>query len=201
MDYRFGVLKKAKVLSLDSALESCALKGDERSKAFLYKKYYGYVAAVVKRYVKNDFDLEELVNESFVKAFSSLDKFDRTVEGDALDKSFRYWIARIASNKSIDLLRTKKEVLRLDDIGEHEVAPVVVTVQDHLYAEDIMKLLDRLPEIQRLIFNMYEIEGYSHEEIARELHIPDSTSRTYLTRAKQKLRKYYVETFAQKMPK
>lgn len=167
----------------------------------MYKKYYGYVAAVVKRYVKNDFDLEELVNESFVKAFSSLDKFDRTVEGDALDKSFRYWIARIASNKSIDLLRTKKEVLRLDDIGEHEVAPVVVTVQDHLYAEDIMKLLDRLPEIQRLIFNMYEIEGYSHEEIARELHIPDSTSRTYLTRAKQKLRKYYVETFAQKMPK
>lgn len=198
MNYRFGVIKKTKVLSLDSALKSCAQIGDERSKAFIYKRYYGYVAAVVRRYIKNDFDLEELVNETFVKAFLSMDKFNLLGEEDVLDKSFRAWLARIASNKSIDLLRGQKLTVNLDDVGEHDVEPVTVTVQDDLYAEDIMKLLDMLPEIQRVIFNMYELEGYSHEEIGKALKIPDSTSRTYLTRAKQKLRKYYLETFVQK---
>ncbi|WP_157278395.1 RNA polymerase sigma factor [Olivibacter sitiensis] len=198
MNYRLGVIKKTKVLSLESALASCAQVGDERSKAFLYKRYYGYVAAVVRRYVKNDFDLEELVNETFVKAFSSINRFNRLGEEDALDKSFRAWLARIAANKSIDLLRAQKPTLNLDEVGEYEVQPVMVNVQDDLYAEDILKLLEMLPEIQRLIFNMFEIEGYSHEEIGKALQIPDSTSRTYLTRAKQKLRKYYLETFVQK---
>jgi len=55
-----------------------------------------------------------------------------------------------------------------------------------------MKLLLQLPEIQRTIFNLYEVEGYSHEEVAALLTIPESTSRTYLTRAKKKLRELYL---------
>jgi len=58
--------------------------------------------------------------------------------------------------------------------------------------EDMLSLIQQLPDIQRSIFNLYEIEGYSHEEIGKELGIPESTSRTYLTRAKQKLRKLYL---------
>jgi RNA polymerase sigma-70 factor (ECF subfamily) len=72
----------------------------------------------------------------------------------------------------------------------------LVNASDKLFAEDILKLLERLPEIQRIIFNLYEIEGYAHEEIGKMLNIPDSTSRTYLTRAKQRLRKLYIEEFA-----
>ena len=62
--------------------------------------------------------------------------------------------------------------------------------------QDILKLLDKLPEIQRVIFTLFEVEGYSHEEIAQQLNIPESTSRTYLTRGKQKLRVLYKQMIA-----
>lgn len=196
MKYRFGYLNRSKNVTLDGALDSCVQKDDERGKEFIYKKYYGYVIAVVMRYVKNEYDAEELVNETFIKAFKNLSKFNKVGEGEVLEKSFRGWLARIAANLSIDLLRSQKNMVALDDVGEHDVKPVMINATDKLYAEDILKLLEGLPEIQRVIFNLYEVEGYAHEEIGKLLNIPDSTSRTYLTRAKQKLRKLYIEQFA-----
>jgi len=194
--YRLGFINKDKTLTLESALDRCVQKNDERGKEFIYKRYYGYIIAVISRYVKNEYDAEELVNETFIKAFKNLPKFNRVGEGNILEKSFRGWLARIAANLSIDLLRTQKHMVAIDEVGEHDIKPVMINAADKLFAEDIMKLLDKLPEIQRLIFNLYEVEGYAHEEIGKLLNIPDSTSRTYLTRAKQKLRKLYVEEFA-----
>lgn len=196
MKYRLGFINKDKTLTLESALDRCVQKNDERGKEFIYKRYYGYIIAVISRYVKNEYDAEELVNETFIKAFKNLPKFNRVGEGNILEKSFRGWLARIAANLSIDLLRTQKHMVAIDEVGEHDIKPVMINAADKLFAEDIMKLLDKLPEIQRLIFNLYEVEGYAHEEIGKLLNIPDSTSRTYLTRAKQKLRKLYVEEFA-----
>lgn len=71
-----------------------------------------------------------------------------------------------------------------------------MVMTDRLGVEDIMKLLKQLPDVQRSIFNLFEIEGYSHEEIGEMLNIPESTSRTYLTRAKQRLRKLYIKEFS-----
>lgn len=196
MKYRLGYLNKKESLTLNGALDGCALKNDERSKEFIYKKYYGYVIAVITRYIKSEHDAEELANETFIKAFKNLPKFNKVGDGEVLEKSFRGWLARIAANLSIDLLRSQKNMIAIEDIGEHDVKPVMINAADKLFAEDILKLLEQLPEIQRVIFNLYEVEGYAHEEIGKLLNIPDSTSRTYLTRAKQRLRKLYVEQFA-----
>jgi RNA polymerase sigma-70 factor (ECF subfamily) len=67
-------------------------------------------------------------------------------------------------------------------------------VEQKLFAEDILKLMNELPELHRAVFNLYEIEGFSHEEIGSMLTIPVSSSRTYLTRAKQKLRELYKKS-------
>ena len=144
------------------------------------------------RYVKNTYDAEELTNESFMRAFGKLVTFNSNDSGDRFEKSFRAWLARIAVNISIDFLRAQKQFVPLDSVSEGEFEQQHVEVTGELHVEDIMKLLLQLPEIQRTIFNLYEVEGYSHEEVAKLLAIPESTSRTYLTRAKKKLRKLYL---------
>lgn len=193
MSFNIRYLKGKHVLSLENAVRCCAQNGDERSKEFIYKNCYGYVRAVTMRYVKNEYDAEELTNESFIRAFNKIATFNSNDNGDRFEKSFRAWLARIAVNISIDFLRAQKSFVALDNVSEGEYAHQQrVEVSGDLHVEDIMKLLLQIPEIQRTIFNLYEVEGYSHEEVAKLLEIPESTSRTYLTRAKQKLRKLYL---------
>jgi RNA polymerase sigma-70 factor (ECF subfamily) len=79
------------------------------------------------------------------------------------------------------------------DIEKADAETLEADVIDRLSAEDILGILRNLPEILRIIFNMYEIEGYSHNEISEQLGIPSSTSRTYLARAKKKLREKILQ--------
>jgi RNA polymerase sigma factor (sigma-70 family) len=190
----FKTTQNQKVTSLEVALDQCVLTGDERSKEFIYKKYYGYVLAVAIRYVKNHDDAEELTNESFVKAFSAIHKFSKKGEGAVLDRLFGGWLSRICANACIDFLRVKKHMLALDDEEGPYIPHPSVEGHHDLAVQDILDMLDQLPPIQKSIFNLYEVEGYSHEEIGEMLEIPESTSRTYLTRAKQKLRKIYANS-------
>lgn len=181
-----------KLSSLHDALGRC-LRDREDGKAFVYKKYYGYVMAIIIRYVKQEVDAEELVNECFVRIFRKLESFNMDIDEENLEKSFRAWIGRIAANISIDFLRSKKQLYSIEDLSDGDVFTPAVQMDSRLEVNEILLLLDQLPEIQKTIFNLYEIEGYSHDEIAQMLHIPDSTSRTYLTRAKQRLRRLYLD--------
>ncbi len=192
-----GIIQKylgtAKPWSLRTALESCAMSGSEKSKAFIYKKYYGYIMAIVIRYIKHEMESEEITNECFVKVFNKVSSFSIHEEDAVLEKTFRSWMGKIAVNTAIDALRVKKQVLMLDDLNGSDNLHYSVQNDSRLEYQDIIALIQQLPDIQRSIFNLYEIEGFSHEEIGKKLEIPESTSRTYLTRAKQKLRKLYGE--------
>ncbi|WP_245977442.1 RNA polymerase sigma factor [Albibacterium indicum] len=180
--------------NLQWAVHACAVKNDELAKEFIYKKMYGYVTVVVSRYIKSTHDAEELVNETFIKAFKAIHKFSYSEKNEEKMENFFYgWLGRIAANLSIDHLRSKRQFHAGDDTVEDQLLMVPVSPSTELEVADIMSLLDKLPSIQRAIFNLYELEGYSHEEIAKKLNIPESTSRTYLTRGKQKLRKLYKQ--------
>lgn len=185
--------KKTAVLSLREAIMLCVRKKEEAAKEYLYKQYYGYVMAVVLRYVKNAYDAEELVNECYMRVFANLESFKVSDDDKSLEKMFLGWMARIASNLSIDHLRAKKELTLVEDVNSFEYNMKPVNPATGLEVADIYKMLDQLPQIQRVIFNLYEIEGYSHEEIGKQLTIPESTSRTYLTRAKKQLREIYLQ--------
>lgn len=192
-------IKKASVAptSLKEALDDCLLPNSERGKEYVYKRYYGYIMAVTIRYVRHEMEAEEITNECFVKAFNKLGTFKRHEDEEILEKTFRSWIARIAVNASIDFMRAQKNVTMLDDASQKDLLSHAVNNKQQLDMKDILNLLNQLSDIQKAIFNLYEIEGYSHEEIGEKLNIPESTSRTYLARAKQKLRKLYQVYFAE----
>lgn len=177
------------------AINACARSNDERAKELIYRKLYGYINAVISRYIKDIHDTEELVNETFIKAFKAIHTFSYSdMEENKVEKFFYGWIGRIAANLSIDHLRSKKRLrLKDDSASEEELRKVYVAPADNLEVQDILKLLSQLPDVQRIIFNLYEVEGFSHQEIAQQLKIPESTSRTYLTRAKQRLRSLYSQ--------
>ncbi len=178
------------MLNFEDAIAGC-LRNDNKSKEMVYKSFYGYLMGVTLRYVDDRNDAEELVNDSFIKVFKSIGQFNAPKYNDQVQKAFKGWIARISSRTAIDFLRGKRTFLYVDEITEEQQPLTELNAVSQLNVQDIMRLLSQLPETHKLIFNMYEIEGFSHEEISKMLNIPESSCRVYLTRAKNKLRELY----------
>lgn len=179
---------------LEDILKGCQNQTEHHKEA-LYKGYYGYLKGVVVRYVSDYHFAEELVNDSFIKIFNNLSTFNALGQNGDITASFKAWIAKIASRTAIDFLRKKKVDFGRDDIADMNISPVSQMQLQSTEATDILKLLSELPKTQQAIFNLYEIEGFSHQEIAGLLAIPENVSRSYLSRAKNKLKALYSENF------
>jgi len=166
------------------------------SKERVYKTFYGYLMAVILRYVNEVDDAEELVNDTFMKIFKHIDGFSGPEEVESYAKSFKGWIAKVASRTAIDHLRKQKINFTTNEIEKARSFVASDPVTTNMEVAGIMSLLNQLPESHKLVFNLYEVEGYSHDEIAKMLDIPASTSRVFLTRAKTKLRTLYTAKFS-----
>jgi RNA polymerase sigma factor (sigma-70 family) len=174
--------------NLDEIILGCIRKMD-RYQELLYKRFFGYALKVALIYNRNRDNALEIVNDSFVKVFKQIEKYDNS-------KPFKTWLNKIVVNTSIDRFR-KINNRELDDIEETYLIPDNTPgVINNLTADEILKLLDMLPDAQRIVFSLYEIEGYSHDEISGMLGIPVNTSRVYLTRAKKRLRELFQVYFS-----
>lgn len=123
-----------------------------------------------------------IVNDSFMKVFDKIKSYDDTY-------SFKAWFRRVLINTAIDNYRKNKtHIEKTEAISFVNIPGNFEDAISKLTVDDIMSLLNDLPDIQRLIFNLSEIEGYSHNEISRKLEVPVGTSRSYLFRAKSTLR-------------
>lgn len=158
-----------------------AKDGKPRSLERLYRHFYGYAMSIALRYSNSREEACEIVNDSFMKVFDKLNQYTE-------ESSFKGWFRRILINTSIDYYRKNVKYYSDMDIEKANQKICDPSVVDELSKEEILLVLRELPETLRIIFNMYEIEGYSHKEIGDQLGMPPSTSRTYLARAKQKLR-------------
>ncbi|HEY1024392.1 MAG TPA: RNA polymerase sigma factor [Sphingobacteriaceae bacterium] len=168
-------------ISETELIQKCK-EGDLKYQEKLYKHFYGYAMGIGMRYLSNRDDAMEVVNDSFIKLFNGIKSFND-------HNAFKPWLRRIVVNTAIDRRRKDLKHLNnidLDNAGQLQRPAYII---ETLTARDILKLLDHLPAMQRVIFNLYEIDGYTHEEIAKMLSIPSSSSRTYLSRAKEKLKK------------
>ncbi len=174
--------------NLTAIIRGCQ-KDDDASREQLYKMYYGYALSVSMKYCLNREDAIEVVNDSFMKVFKYITDFD-------IERPFKPWLRKIVVNASIDKIRKNpRQYVDIEDISLS--APQLV--DSDLTIKETLQLLEYLPEMYRTVFNMYEIDGYSHKEISRELGIGESSSRTYLVRAKNQLRELYNEHFTGKM--
>lgn len=158
----------------------------------LYRRYWGRLMGVAMRYMPDRETAREVVNDSFVKAFMNLSSF-RGGEGDKPAVLYA-WLTRITVNTAIDRLRAQRNWLTTSSIDILESHPAV-EMDDRLEVGDILRLLQDLPDQHRVVFNLYELEGYAHEEIGQLLGIPASSSRVYLSKAKQELRALYINYF------
>ncbi len=145
--------------------------------------------SVCLRYTSSRDDALEVVNDSFMKVFRNIDQYDDT-------RPFKTWFRRILINTSLDQYRSNRRYLNHVDLVADYTDNIMQpddsgSIGDHLDAESVLKLFDKLPEIYRLVFNLYEIEGYSHDEIAGMLDIAPGTSRSNLSRAKKMLVNLY----------
>lgn len=164
-------------------------EGESRAQELLYKRYFSFAMSVCIRYKRNQYEAMEIVNDSYMKVLGNIDEFDSS-------GSFRSWYGKILVNSAIDnYRRNAKHTSHLPISDLEETEEQEPTVSAELSANEILSLFNRLPDNYRVTFNLYEIDGYSHEEIGKMLNISASTSRSNLARAKKMLRKLYIEKF------
>ena len=141
--------------------------------------------SVCLRYTPTRDDALELAHDAFLRAFGALDRVDE-------DRPFKPWFRSVLVRAAIDRHRSVRR--HLATIAHEADPPAVSVAPGHsitLEADEILSLLAGLPDTERAVFNLYEVEGYTHEEIAGLLSIAPGTSRSHLTRAKRRLRSLY----------
>ena len=165
----------------NKVLQGC-LRGDLKAQEDLCKQYYGYVMRIALRFSSCHDNALEIANDSFLKIFRKIDSYQ-------IDKEFKPWVRKIVVNTALDYYRKDKKNGVEISIEAAYNEPVDESVMDNINTEEIIKLINSLPMMYRYTFNLFEIEGYSHDEIAQQLGITSGTSRSNLTRAKEMLRK------------
>lgn len=165
---------------IDNILKKC-LKGDNRAQTQLVSYYAKKLMPVCRRYTSDYHMAEDALQETFINTFRYLNKF-------AGKGSFDAWIRRIAVNCSLTLVKRERFVYKEIEIGTDYLLPQVnPDIIDTLNNEELLKVIKELPHHYYLVFNLYIIEGYDHKEIGKMLGIGESTSRSNLSRARQKL--------------
>lgn len=171
-------------LSEPEFIQAC-INQQDWARRILYEEYYPTMMHIALRYAGNRDDALDIVHESFIKVFKNIHKYHTGT-------SLSAWMKTIVVNTCIDFYR-KDIKNRTEDMEEARniisFSPLII---DHLAAEEILLALQKLTPAYRSVFNLYVIEGYSHKEIADMLSINESTCRSNLVKARQKLKEYLL---------
>jgi RNA polymerase sigma-70 factor (ECF subfamily) len=169
----------------DSDLVKGCAGGDRRSQEILYRRYFSFAMSICIRYTHDENEAMEIVNDSYMKVMEGLSEYDSS-------RPFKSWYGKILVNTAIDNYRKNlkhNESLSINTITETEEREPEIDAE--LSVKDILILFGYLPANYRITFNLFEIEGYSHEEIGQMMGVTASTSRSNLARAKKMLRELY----------
>lgn len=169
-------------------LITACLQKERWAQKKLYETHYGKMMGVCLRYATNKEDAQDILHEGFIKVFRNLEKYQ-------VGTSISAWIRRIMVNTSIDFYR-KAIRKRTEDIEQaYGLSTVDADAVSQLTEQEILKAVQSLSPAYRAVFNLYVIEGFSHREIAEQLDITESTSRSNLVKARTKLKAIMIKKF------
>jgi RNA polymerase sigma-70 factor (ECF subfamily) len=154
------------------------LQGNPKAQEILYKQYSPRMYGICLRYAQNTLEADDILQEAFIKVFKYLSDFNH--EG-----SFEGWIRRIVINTAINYYRSKIrewDEVSIDRAGHEN--DLKSTDIDKMTRDDLLNIIRELPEGYRVVFNLYVIEGYNHQEIGKLLNISENTSKSQLSRAR-----------------
>lgn len=172
---------KKKSADYEARLVQGCLNEERWAQKALYEMYYGRMMGVALRYSNNKENAKDILHEGFIKVFRFLHKYK-------VGTSLGSWIRRIVINTSIDFYR--KEIRHKSENIEtaYSLSCQNVDAVDQYAAKEILAVVQKLPPAYRAVFNLYVVEGYPHKEVAAQLGITESTSRSNLVKARKKLR-------------
>ena len=157
------------------------INGEPGGQKKLYYGFYGFAMGICLRYSKDRDEAVGILNDGFLKVLTRLESFDPT-------KPFLPWLSRIMTNTAIDHYRSQLRQPITSDVSELEIAGDDAEINSKLNYEDLIKIIQTLPPGYRAVFNLFAVDGFSHEEISEQLGISIGTSKSNLFKARQKLR-------------
>ena len=186
--YSVDFKKNESILTEDQLVRGCVLKNEAAQKA-VFDLYAGKMLGVCMRYARNNADAEDMLQDAFIKVFDKIKQF----KGEG---SFEGWIRKIVVNtalKKYTLIRYDKEIIGHEGVDAEHFFSTEQGAYAHLSEKELLQLINKLPDGYRFVFNMYVIEGYSHDEIATLLGIQSGTSRSQLAKARMLLQKQILQ--------
>lgn len=170
-------------------LISGCIKQDRGSQKMLYKAFYGFSMGICLRYANNRDEAAEVMNQGFFKVFTRIETYDRA-------RPFKAWLGKIMMNVSIDYYRSNLKMAYTDDLEKAEHVSDGDLADRKLNYDDLLKMVQKLPPAYRTVFNLFAVEGYTHEEIGELLNISPGTSKSNLHKARAKLKQMIADADA-----
>jgi len=166
-------------LSLNQLIENCKIN-DTKAQSELYKLFSSKLFSVCLKYSRNYAEAEDNLQDAFVTIFKKIGQYKSK-------GSFEGWLKRITINTALQCYRTQGV---FDIVNDHLIEDVAITIEDedNISLDYLLKIIQELPDRYRLVFNLYVMDGYSHQDIAEMLKITTGTSKSNLARARQILK-------------
>nr|WP_255539735.1 sigma-70 family RNA polymerase sigma factor [Parapedobacter sp. ISTM3] len=159
----------------------------------MFKQFYSYAMGICRRYARNSDEASDILSDSFLKVFSHIEQYDSS-------KPFKSWLGKIITNTAIDYYRANLKFGQQEDVEDHEHISDEASVYGKLAYDDLLALVRSLSPAYQAVFNLYAIDGYSHNEIAELLGITVNTSKSNLHKARKRLQELLDETTKMERP-
>lgn len=177
----------------DSDLVAACLKQDREAQRELYLRYYHYAMSIGIRYAQSEVEAQEIVNDGFLRIFRKLDYYDP-------EQPFKPWLRTLMVRAAIDHLQRYRRYQQETELSEsYDAEGVENSALDLMSYEEILAQVQHLPPAYRLVFNLYAIEGFKHQEIAEQLSISVGTSKSNYAKARRILQQRLGHLYQEKM--